>query len=339
MRINFDASKKPFTLAGHSFKYVKINDKEPVSIRKTEINLTKGFFEATPKDVNQNSYKVEWFDKNDVRYYYGECNNVEQFVPLTPDDPNANPDVTYPVGYQTLVWRDEFNGTAVDTNKWDYDIGGHGWGNGEAQYYTRENATVSDGLLHITAKKEEMGSNHYTSSRMVTRGKYAVKYGYIEAKISLPEIQGMWPAFWMMPENSIYGGWPQSGEIDIMEARGRVTNKSSSALHFTVKDSATHTYLTNEQTFNSGTLSNYHVYACEWKKDEINYFVDGQKHFSIKNTSWQTYSDLDNEFAPFDEEFHMILNLAIGGHFDGGRMPPDDFNSTEMKVDYVRVFK
>lgn len=246
--------------------------------------------------------------------------------------------IVYPDGYTKLAWQDEFNGTSVDNSKWNYDIGNGdwGWGNGESEYYRSENATVSNGQLHITARKENFGNCEYTSSRMVTRGKYSFKYGYIEAKIYLPEVNGMWPAFWMLPENNVYGGWPHSGEIDIMEARGRVANMTTSAIHFSKEG---HTYRSGETYFSSGSLSTGHIYACEWTEDMIRMYVDGYNYISFDKYVWSTDGAPTSVTAPFDQNFHIILNLAIGGQFDNWNMPPSNFNSADMIVDYVRVFQ
>lgn len=333
----------PFAYTGHKYSYIKLNGQKAKETNYSEYLNTKGYFDTLPNNPNLNSYTIEWFDSHDSCYLFGVCNNVEQFEKeiINPDNPDDNPGVTYPEGYTSLVWADEFEGSSVDQNKWDYDLGNGngGWGNGESEYYTKENATVSGENLHITAKKERKDNFDYTSSRMVTRGKYSFTYGYIEARISLPEVVGMWPAFWMLPENNSYGGWPYSGEIDIMEAKGRVTNKSSSALHHTTTG-GDHTYETHENTFaNKGKLSEYHVYGCKWERETISFYVDGVRHLVIDYSNWQTSASLHNSYAPFDQDFHIILNLAIGGHFDGYNMPPEGFSSCEMLVDYVRVFK
>ena len=257
-----------------------------------------------------------------------------------------DPDVpVIPDGYSTIAFQDEFNGEALDNSKWDYDLGNGnwGWGNGEAQYYTKENATLSSGKLHISAKKEKVESFDYTSSRIVTRGKYSFKYGYIEARMSLPLVTGMWPAFWLLPENNIYGNkdgmtWPHNGEIDIMEARGRIPNKTGSALHFS-KLNGDHTYESTEYTHKDENISAFHVYACEWKQEVIKFFVDGNEYMSVPNNYWTSALAPSNEYAPFDQKFHIILNLAIGGTFDGYNMPPSSFTSCDMVVDYVRVYQ
>ena len=251
---------------------------------------------------------------------------------------SSSSSIEYPNGYNTLLWSDEFTGNSVDNSKWDYDIGtgDWGWGNGEMQYYRSQNATVSNGELHITAKKERVDESDYTSSRIVTRGKFSFKYGYIEAKIKLPVEQAMWPAFWMLPEDNTYGEWPHSGEIDIMEAKGRIATQSSSALHYS-KLNGDHTYQSHE--VNGHNIAEYHTYACEWKETSIKYYVDGALHLTVRNDVWTTSGAPSNVNAPFDQRFHIILNLAVGGQFDNWTEPRDGFTSADMVVDYVRVFQ
>jgi beta-glucanase (GH16 family) len=246
-------------------------------------------------------------------------------------------------GYYKLDWYDEFSGTALSPAKWDYQLGtgengNWAWGNDEKEYYTQENATVSDGMLSITAKREARGGMPFTSSRILTRnGRYSTTYGRIEARISLPAVQGMWPAFWMMPENSEYGGWARSGEIDIMEAKGRLPGQYGGAIHFGGAWPQ-NSYLTSgDYHFPGGsTIADFHVYAVEWEEGSIAWFCDGAL-VGKRTSGW--YSSSAPFPAPFDKDFHILLNLAVGGNFDGGKMPPDDFMSGVMKVDYVRVYK
>ena len=241
-------------------------------------------------------------------------------------------------GFFKLDFSDEFNGTRLNTNNWRYQTGESGWGNNEKQYYTSgDNVTVRDGYLIITAKRENRGNSAYTSSRINTSGKYSTTYGRIEARISLPIEQGLWPAFWMMPEKSVYGGWAASGEIDIMEAKGRFPNQYSGALHFGgAWPSNTH-ISSGDYTFKGGkTIEDFHVYAVEWKEGEFTWYCDDQ--LVHKRTSgW--YTGTQPFPAPFDEDFHILLNMAVGGNFDGGVVPSGDWQSGEMKVDYVRVYK
>ena len=241
--------------------------------------------------------------------------------------------------FPDLIFSDEFDGTAVNTNVWSYQTGTgqDGWGNQELQYYRGENATVKDGHLVITGKRESYGGRNYTSTRMRTNGKFFTTYGRIEARISLPIEEGLWPAFWMMPERSVYGGWAASGEIDIMEAKGRLPRLYGGAIHFG-GGWPNNTYLTSgDYTFpNNKTIEDFHVYAVEWKEGEIAWYCD---NVLVRRRTSGWYSSAAAFPAPFDQDFHIILNLAIGGHFDNYVQPSSDWRSGEMKVDYVRVYK
>lgn len=255
----------------------------------------------------------------------------------------------------TLVWSDEFDGDSLDTSKWDVMIGNGanygvaGWGNGEAEYYQADNLTVSDGYLNITAKKEEVSSSEgnfsYTSGRIRTLGKASWTYGRFEARMSLPSCDGMWPAFWMLPdENYMNSGWPRSGEIDIMEARGSSETSTSSAVHYAGTNNA-HVYVTKTYPFSvreGESFVDFHTYALEWDEWGLYFYVDDTMFYEVAREVYhpetsRTYPDDDN--APFHKDFHILLNLAVGGNFDNGRMPPMNFTEATMKIDYVRVYQ
>lgn len=248
-------------------------------------------------------------------------------------------------GY-SLYWSDEFSGDTLNTSNWtamvgdgsDYGIAG--WGNNEQQYYTsrEDNLEVKDGNLIISGVNESYRNKNYTSARIRSAGKVSTRYGYIEARISLPAIQGMWPAFWMLPESDTpYGGWASSGEIDIMEAKGRINDATSGALHYGQVGSST--YKSKSQFFDKDTIESFHTYAISWAEESIMWYVDDEVFMTINKGTWFSEKALDNLAAPFDWDFHILLNLAIGGNFDGGLLPPDDFEYAQMKVDYVRIFK
>jgi beta-glucanase (GH16 family) len=234
----------------------------------------------------------------------------------------------------------------LNTSNWSYQIGdgsdtgaGAGWGNGEGEYYTNSNDTVSNGQLTISAKKQTMGNYNYTSTRIRTYQKVSTTYGYVEAKIKLPTVQGLWPAFWMLPESNYLNQywWPISGEIDIMETKGRIANQSSSALHYSSEGTASysHTYQTSTHTLDS--IANWHVYSCLWTNAGIWFYVDGVNHLYVPESTWNSgYGS--NDGAPFNAGFHIILNLAVGGQFDNYTYPPDTFTSADMAVDYVRIY-
>ena len=318
----------PFNVANHTFAKLNIT-----GVTASEIDYSHEGYFTVLSPVVATSLKFEFYDTNDTVYLMKRYQDVKLF-----DESKPVVNIDFPAGYNTLYWSDEFNGTSLDTNNWTYEIGNGngGWGNNEAQYYTNNNEYVANGVLNIQAKKQTISSWNYTSTRIKTQNKVKFTYGYIEAKIALPTVQGMWPAFWMMPNDSVYGGWPHSGEIDIMDAKGRINNQSSSALHFS-NLSGQHTYLANER--NGHNIAEFHKYAVEWKADTIKYLIDDEVHYVIHDYQWSTSGNPSSTSAPFDRDFYIILNLAVGGHFDNYRMPPEDFTSAAMKVDYVRVFK
>ncbi|MBO4856413.1 MAG: family 16 glycosylhydrolase [Bacilli bacterium] len=246
-----------------------------------------------------------------------------------------------PDGYE-LFFEDEFEGDKL-SNNWSYEIGNgnNGWGNGEVEYYKEENAVVKDGALHIVAKREQVGDYQFTSARIKTANRVKFTYGIVEAKISLPAKRAMWPAFWMMPNDSVYGGWPHSGEIDIMEANGRSEYGTSCALHYSMSG---HTYVTGYNNMNTreyrSSISEFHVYKCDWQEESISFYVDDRLIQEFPRRVWSTDSvNKDtNPNAPFDQDFYLLLNLAISGNYVNGDMPEADFTSAEMVVDYVRVY-
>lgn len=252
----------------------------------------------------------------------------------------------------TLVWNDEFNGKKIDTTKWDFQIGTgsqyglNGWGNDEAQYYTPENVSVEDGYLVIEARKEDKEGMKYTSGRIRTMtqdGKplFTTTYGRIEANMSLPKGNGVWPAFWLLSAEESYGTWPLSGEIDIMEARGRLPNRVYNAVHYG-QPWPMQKYSSSMYKFPTGEdITGFHEYAVEWEPGIIRWFVDGNLFY--ETSSWWTMpNDAEEPFpypAPYDKPFYILLNLAIGGTYDEYRIPKDYEFPFQMKVDYVRVYE
>jgi len=238
-----------------------------------------------------------------------------------------------------LVWNDEFDGTAVDTTKWRLEDKGDGFGNQEEQYYKPDNAVIENGNLVIKAKKETYGGRNYTSAKLFSKADW--KYGKFEAEILLPVGQGFWPAFWMMPANDVYGGWAASGELDIMEARGRLPGSVAGTLHYGASWPS-NKYTGSDYFFPQGqSIAQYHTYTAEWEPGEIRWYVDGilyqtQNNWSTKGASGEEKYAFP---APFDQKFYLMLNLAIGGAFDGGLSPADSMFPTEMKVNYVRVYE
>ncbi len=245
-------------------------------------------------------------------------------------------------GYQ-LVWEDDFNGNSLNENYWNYQIGNGdlygnpGWGNSEQQYYRKENVSVSDGNLIITAKREDYNGYKYTSARIRTNGKVAKTYGRVEAKIKLPKGQGLWPAFWLLPDSSTYGSWPNSGEIDIMEAKGRLIYESSGALHYATENGGHHYDTATNYLPDNEQITDYHIYAVEWDEDEFRWYVDDNNFLTV--STWSITGSSTSTTKPFDTNFHILFNMACGGHFDGYRTPIDSDLPAEMRVDYVRWYQ
>lgn len=235
-----------------------------------------------------------------------------------------------------LVWSDEFNyNGAPDSTKWSYDIGGHGWGNNELQYYTNnpKNVRVENGNLIIEAHKDSLENNAYTSTRIISKKKGDWLYGKIEIRAKLPQGRGTWPAIWMLSTDWKYGGWPASGEIDIMEHVGYNQN----VVHGTA-----HSELYNhvKQTQNEGkvTVANvheeFHTYTLNWTKDQLDFLVDNNVFHTIKRKPEDDYKGW-----PFDQPFHLLMNIAVGGNWGGQQGVDETIWPQRMEVDYVRVYQ
>ena len=228
-----------------------------------------------------------------------------------------------------LVWSDEFNKDgAPDPAKWGYDIGtGHnGWGNQEAEYYTDrpQNVHISNGTLKITAVKEDYSGSSFTSARLLTKDKFSFKYGKIEVRAKLPAGAGTWPAIWMLGSNIGATGWPASGEIDIMEHKGREPGKIYGTVHHPHHSGAN---ADGGTVMIQGEATAFHTYSADWSPSMIRFYVDDRLYYSFPNSG----------SLPFNHDFFVLLNLAMGGHF-GGPIDPA-FTSASMEVDYVRVYK
>jgi len=239
-----------------------------------------------------------------------------------------------------LVWSDEFNGAGADQNKWEFQLGDGtaygipGWGNNELQWYRQENAVTENGFLIITAKKESFAGYAYTSTRMRTRNKGDWKYGRLEMRAKLPFGKGLWPAFWMLPTDNVYGGWAASGEIDIMELVGHEAHKTYGTLHYGGQwpnNTSSGTFY----TLPAGKFSDdFHVFALEWKAGEMRWYVDNL-HYQTQTSWWSAGGPFP---APFDQRFHILLNVAVGGNWPGSPDASTIFPQ-RMEVDYVRVYQ
>lgn len=246
-----------------------------------------------------------------------------------------------------LVWAEEFNvDGAPSSQRWtfEYGTGQNGWGNAELQYYTSDtsNVKVRNGNLIITARKQVFGGRNYTSTRMKSQFKADFKYGRIEVRAKLPRGQGLWPAIWMMPTDSKFGGWPRSGEIDIMEGRGNTPSHVEGTVHYWragctgTNAVACREFRGNGYTLVDGNFADeFHVFSIDWNEEGIDWFVDGNLYHSIRK------STLNAEWYPFDERFYLILNVAIGGNFFGANanVVDDHLLPQSMTIDYIHVYQ
>ena len=243
--------------------------------------------------------------------------------------------------WNKLIWSDEFDGKGLpDSTKWGYDQGNGcpkncGWGNNELQYYTVNdtlNARQADGMLIIEARSTGNKEMPYTSARLVTKDKASWPGGYVEARIKLPKGKGVWPAFWMLPQEWKYGGWPTSGEIDIMEFVGYTPDSIYGTLHCEDYNHINGTQV-SKAMYLPDLADEFHVYGMYWDKTVMYFYLDGKPYLKFKNnrkgfTSW-----------PFDQNFYAILNLAVGGNWGGKKGVDPNIWPQKMYVDYVRVYQ
>jgi beta-glucanase (GH16 family) len=242
-----------------------------------------------------------------------------------------------------LVWSDEFDYTGLpDSTKWGYDVGGHGWGNKELQNYTglrEENARVESGRLIIEARRDGSGSHNYTSARLVSKGKGDWTYGRFEVRAKLPSGRGTWPAIWMLPSLKSYGngGWPDNGEIDIMEHVGSDPDVVHGSAH-------TRAYYHPIGTQKTGKIevrtsrTGFNLYAVEWTHQEIRWYVNDEHYFTFRNERL-TRRTANYKQWPFDKPFHLILNIAVGGMWGGTKGIDHSIWPQRMEVDYVRIYQ
>jgi beta-glucanase (GH16 family) len=239
-------------------------------------------------------------------------------------------------GQKNLVWSDEFNEPGLpDSSKWNYDTGGHGWGNNELQYYTlarSRNARVENGNLVIEAHREPFEGKEYTSTRLISKNKGDWKYGRIEVRARLPWGRGIWPAIWMLPTDWAYGDWPASGEIDIMEFVGYMPDSVFGSVH-----TKSFNHVIGTQKTSGVRLTDlreaYHTYSIQWRKKKIDFFIDGNRYMTFRNTG------KGPDEWPFDQRFHLLLNIAVGGNWGAARGLDTTIFPQRMLVDYVRVFQ
>jgi beta-glucanase (GH16 family) len=253
---------------------------------------------------------------------------------ITALDPVVVPDSAW-----TLVWSDEFEGSALDPSKWSVQVGDGcdinlcGWGNNELQWYQADNVRVGGGILSITARAQPAGGRAYTSARIRTLGKGDWTYGRIDIRARLPLGRGLWPAIWMLPSNNRYGTWAASGEIDIVELVGHEPDRVHGTLHYG-GEWPDNIYSGAPFVLPSGTFADrFHTFTLEWEEEEIRWYVDGE-HYQTQ-TQWRSSG---GPFpAPFNQPFHLVLNVAVGGDWPG-RPDARTVFPQSMEVDYVRVY-
>jgi beta-glucanase (GH16 family) len=263
-----------------------------------------------------------------------DSTNAQTPIPATPTQPIT------PVVYtfeSTPFWADEFDYEGLpDSKKWNYDVGGSGWGNNELEYYTKENlknARVENGKLIIEAIKEKFNSNSYTSARLVTKGKGDFLYGRFEIKAKLPQGKGTWPAIWMLASEQNYSDkyWPDNGEIDIMEHVGYDPGRVHASVHTKSFNHIIGTQVTTN-TMVDDFNTNFHEYRLDWTPQKIEMYIDTKLCFTFENTG-KGFSEY-----PFDKKFHLLLNLAVGGNWGGVQGVDESIFPQRMEVDYVRVY-
>lgn len=230
-----------------------------------------------------------------------------------------------------LVWEENFNGDKLDEKVWNFELGNGcpnncGWGNNESQIYTNKNHFLKDGNLVIQIKKEK---DIYTSTRITTENKKEFKYGRIEARAKIPTGKGIWPAFWMLGSNIKTVGWPKCGEIDILEYVGREPQMVYTSLH--TENSHGNT-INSKKTKIPNIENGFHLYAIDWNKDKIEFFVDNVLAYTFQP------KDKTEDIYPFNQPFYFIVNVAVGGNF-GGLEIDDSIFPQEYLIDYIKVYQ
>ena len=282
--------------------------------------------------IGTNEYEILSLTENRMllRAVQGNDQGLAWYVILTSEKPvqGSGPQAEED-DFPNLVWSDEFDTEgAPDPANWTYDLGNGqvGWGNNELQYYTdrSENVMVEDGVLKITAQRESYMGFDFTSARLKSEGLQEFTFGRYEIRAKLPEGVGTWPAIWMLGADYMTNPWPGTGEIDIMEHVGRNQNEVLSTLHFPGNSGANGI---SEMTTVETASSEFHVYAAEWTETQIRFYVDDALYHIFEN----------DDTKPFDKDFFMILNVAMGGNLGGD--VDSAFSESAMEVDYVRVYQ
>lgn len=295
------------------------------------VNFTATATNATSYDFDFGNGIYQTVASGTVTYRYPTSGNYTVKVTAkNSSNLSINKTITVNVNVaMSLVWSDEFNTPgAPDPGKWTYDIGtgSGGWGNAELQYYTdrSQNANIQNGVLRINAIKENYLGSTWTSARLKTQGKYAFKYGKVEISAKFPAGGGTWPAGWALGNNIQTAGWPACGEIDIVEHLGRDLNKIYATLHYPGRFGGN---ADGNTRLISNATTEFHKYTLEWNASVVKMSVDDQLIHSVANST----------ALPFNQDFFLILNLAIGGNF-GGAVASGLTNAT-YEIDYIRVYQ
>lgn len=317
----------------------------PVSLAPSEAgipdNLTTGTVMNLSGDtsisyyIGATSYEILQITEDSMylRAVQGNDPSLAWYIRLTTDpdggggtSSGGGEEEAFQTQFTDLVWSDEFDGDALNTDNWNYETGNgtDGWGNNELQYYTEDNISVQDGNLVITAKKEAESGFDYTSGRITTQDNYEFTYGRVEVRAKMPEGAGTWPAIWLLGANFDEVGWPTTGEIDIMEYVGSDPDRVQSALHYPGHSGGNAEV---GSTSISNAASEFHTYTAEWTAESITFLLDGEVYFTFDN----------DENKPFNKDFFLILNLAMGGNL-GGNVDPD-FQESSFVIDYVHIYQ
>jgi len=283
--------------------------------------------------IKQTTYEILSITENrmEVRALMGDDPSLAWYMIFTTNKPVQGGGTGPGEDFDNLVWSDEFDVDGVpDPTKWKYDLGTgtNGWGNQELQSYTNTaaNSKVQGGKLIITAKKEVIGTSQYSSARLKSEGLYDFKYGKVEFSAKLPTGGGTWPALWMLGSNYQTNTWPACGEIDIMEHKGNFPNIIHGTLHYPSANPAFSANNTATKTITNASTE-FHKYSMIWTATSIKIYVDDMLYHSVAN----------NSTLPFNANFFLIMNVAMGGTFGGA--VASDFSQSSMEVEYVRVYQ
>lgn len=296
---------------------------------------TSGYFEYTCEEEGVYVFDVRAYGTSGK--YIRKSSQVTYSLGVDPEPVPLDKGYITPLQYDnyTLSWHDEFEGSAINSQYWSFDLGDGcpgncGWGNNELEYYRRENAWVANDVLTIEARDENYSNRSYTSAKLKTAGKKSVQYGRIDIRALLPVGQGLWPALWMLGDNIGSVGWPSSGEIDIMEMIGG--NNRENQVHGTIHwNAGGHVSSGNPYTLSSGTFATeYHVFTLIWDETYLRWYVNNQL--------FNTINIAEAGYEAFHQPFWFIFNVAVGGSWPGNPNSTTVFPQ-QMKVDYIRVFQ